>query len=68
MKYFLAAIGCLLLCSCAATPSLQMSYGGAGAIATDPTNASDPRLRHREFYLDGEGTPAWMKVAPQNNQ
>jgi hypothetical protein len=68
MKYVLAAISVLLLCSCAATPSLQMSYGGGGAIATDPTDANDPRLRHREFYLDGAGTPAWMKVAPQNNQ
>ena len=68
MKCVLAAIGVLLLCSCAATPSLQMSYGSGGAIATDPTDANDPRLRLREFYLDGASTRAWMKVAPQNNQ
>lgn len=68
MKYALAAISVLLLCSCSAMPALQMSYGDAGPIAADPTSASDPRLRHREFYRDGDGTPAWMKAAPQNNQ
>ena len=68
MKHVLAACSVLLLCSCAAAPSLEMSYGGASPVAADPTSTNDPRLRHREFYLDGEGTPAWMKVAPHNNQ
>jgi hypothetical protein len=67
MKYLLAAIGAILLCSCAATPSLQMSYG-SDRIAADPSSANDPRMSQRQFYLDAEGTPAWMKVAPHNNQ
>ena len=68
MKCVLASIVVLLLCSCGAAPSLQTSYRRASPVAADPTSVNDPRLGHREFYLDGDATPAWMKVAPHNNQ
>lgn len=67
MKHVLCAIGVVLLCSCAAAPSTQTSIGGS-LVGNDPASANDPRLRHCEFYLDREETPAWMKVAPRTNE
>ena len=67
MRYVLCAVSVVLLCSCATAPSMRTSFGGS-PVAGDPASANDPRLRHREFYLDREETPAWMRVAPRNNE
>jgi hypothetical protein len=67
MKSLLFAIGVLLLSSCSTGPSLQMSYGDA-SMETGPTSVEDGRMRHRQFYLDHDDSPGWMKIVPQNNR
>ena len=63
------------LCACASMGDVQTRYVGSdgavygGALDLGPTDASDPRLRHFRFYMDGEGaTPRWMLMTPQPNR
>lgn len=64
MKRFLSAISVLLLCSCAATPTLQTSFNG-NTYASGPTSISDPRLRSPQFYLDDDKSPMQRATTPQ---
>jgi hypothetical protein len=64
MKTFLSVISVLLLCSCAAAPTLQTSVNG-NAYVGGPTNINDPRLRAPQFYMDDDKSPMERAASPQ---
>jgi hypothetical protein len=56
MKTFLSVLSLLLLCSCAAGPTLHTSVNG-NSFASGPTSVDDPRLRGPQFYMDDDKSP-----------
>ncbi len=67
MKTMLCVISVLLLCSCAAAPSLQTSYNGQ-SFASGPTSPNDPRLRSPQYYMDDDRSPVLPGSVPQSFQ
>jgi hypothetical protein len=64
MKALLSAISVLLLCSCAAVPTLQTSFNGT-SYTSGPTSVNDPRLHSPQFYMDDDKSPMERAAAPQ---
>lgn len=56
MKTIAGVLSVLLLCSCAAAPTLRTSFNG-NAYSSGPTSIDDPRLRSPQFYMNDDGPP-----------
>ena len=42
------------------------SYYGTG-YQLGPTSISDPRMRQRSYYMDGDDSIPWLNAVPQTN-
>jgi hypothetical protein len=63
MKTLLSVLSVLLLCACAAAPSLHTSVNGS-AFTSGPTSVDDPRLRSPQFYMDDDKSPVRQAGSP----
>jgi hypothetical protein len=67
MKTLLSVLSLLLLCSCAAAPTLHTSVNG-NTFASGPTSIDDPRLRSPQFYMDDDKSPVPQTGSPPQFQ
>jgi hypothetical protein len=67
MKTLLNVAWVLLLCSCAAAPTVRTSFNG-NSFTSGPTSADDPRLRSPQFYMNDDKPLAAPAAAPQSSQ
>ena len=65
MKTLFSVMSVLLLCSCAAAPTLQTTLYG-NTYRSGPTSIDDPRLRAPQFYMDDDKSPVEPAGAPQS--
>lgn len=64
MRALLGVLSVVLLCSCAAAPTMRTSFNG-NTYANGPTSIDDPRLRSPQFYMNDDGPPIERAGPPQ---